>query len=185
MFFSPFRGRTRRAAPGLLGVVLAAATISGPATAQPHRLIPIPAPVLTSDPADTAPLPFTRVYQSTTSAYGEPLEVVVRSDAEWRRAWLGAHPNRAAGPPPAPAVDFSRDLVVIVTAGEQRTGGVTVGVESVRPRADGGVDVAYTVSRPGAGCMSTQQVTAPVDVVRLARLAGEVRFIRRERAAPC
>jgi len=130
-------------------------------------------------------LPFTRVYDSQLSAFAEPVEMVVRSADEWQRAWLGAHPNRAVATPAAPPVDFRAELVVLVSTGTQPSGGVSIRVDTVRARANGGADVLYTVSRPGAGCMSTQQITAPVDAVRLARRTGEVRFIRHDRTTPC
>lgn len=142
-------------------------------------------PVDTHQPPRAAALPFVRLYGSAQSALAEPVELVVRSDAEWARAWLGAHPNRAAALPAAPAVDFAADLVVLVSAGTQTTGGVAIVIDTVLARADGGTDVVYTVNRPGAGCMSTQQLTAPVDVVRIPRRAGAVRFVRHDRATPC
>lgn len=136
-------------------------------------------------PQPAAVVPFTRVYQDAQSAFGEPVELVVRSDAEWQRAWLAAHPNRAGGAPPTPAIDFAADQAIVVSAGTQPSGGGAVRVDSVRAGAAGGTEVVYTVSRPGAGCMSTQQITAPVEVVRFARRPGEVRFVRHDRATPC
>lgn len=149
---------------------------------MPDSLPPTP---IASTPPGASDVPFTRVYQSAASAFAEPVESVVRSSMDWRRAWISAHPNRAATLPDAPDVDFANDLVLLVSAGTQPTGGISVRIDTVRARADGGADVVYTVTRPGPGCMSIQQVTAPVDVVRIARRAGAIRFVRRTATSGC
>ena len=147
--------------------------------------MPDSSPFAPGSPQPAGGLPVSPVYRSMQSAFGESVELVVRSDSEWARVWLAAHPNRAAAPPPAPAIDFTTDLVLLVSPGMQPTGGVGVVIDTVVARADGGTDVMYTVSRPGAGCMATQQLTAPVDVVRVPRRSGVVRFVRHDRATPC
>jgi hypothetical protein len=125
-----------------------------------------------------------RVYRTLTSGFTGPAELVVRDDAAWREAW-----SRIVGPiappPERPAVDFGREAIVIVAAGERPSGGWSVAVDSVAPAAGGALVVSYTLTGPGAGCVTAQMITSPADVVRVPRLSGEVRFTSRTVRTPC
>lgn len=123
-----------------------------------------------------------RLYAAAHSAYEMAEETVVRDRAAWEAAWQQLHNGLAAEP--LPAVDFTRDMVLLVAAGQRSTGGTSVRVDSVTAGA-GGALVRYTVTEPGAGCMSTQVMTAPVEVVRVPRVAGAVRFERRVARSEC
>jgi len=68
-------------------------------------------------------------------------------------------------------VDWSREAVVIVDMGEQRTGGYSVAVRSVRVQAPNRVELHLEVQRPGPGVMVTQALTHPYAVARIP-LAG-------------
>lgn len=123
-----------------------------------------------------------RLYAAKQSVYAMAEETVVRDRAAWEAMWQQLHNGLAADP--LPAVDFTRDMVVLVAVGQRSTGGTSVRVDGVAAAAGGAV-VRYTVTEPGAGCMSTQVITAPVDVVRVPRAAGAVRFERRVTQSVC
>lgn len=142
----------------------------------------LPRPDRQSD--DTA-VAVTPLYDSRLSGFVEPVELVVRSPDEWRRAWIGAHPNRAATLPAPPDVDFATALVLVVAAGTQPTGGITVRIDTVRAHPDGSAVVHYTIARPASSCMSIQQVTAPVIAVQIPRPLGAIHFQRHDATTPC
>lgn len=123
-----------------------------------------------------------RLYAAQQSTYEMTEEVLVRDRVTWETTWQRLHNGVVADP--APAVDFARDMVVLVAAGQRPTGGTSVRVDGVGPEPGGAV-VRYTVTEPGAGCMSTQVMTAPVEVVRAPRVAGPVRFDRKTARAGC
>jgi hypothetical protein len=123
------------------------------------------------------------LFTTTTSQGGEPGLQVVRDRAAWERTWRQLHGGDAGGP--APAVDFTRDMVVVAAAGEKSSGGHAVRVEGTSAAADGALVVHVTETAPGEGCMSTMQITSPVDVVRVPRTAGPVRPNTRRVAEPC
>jgi hypothetical protein len=75
-------------------------------------------------------------------------------------------------------------MVILVALGSRNSGGYAAHVDAITRGADGAV-VHYTATRPGSGCMTTQSLTSPVDVVRTARVAGKIRFERREVVQPC
>jgi hypothetical protein len=123
------------------------------------------------------------LYASSTSQAGEPGLRVLRDAAAWEAAWRELQAGLAAGP--APAVDFARDMVVVVAAGERPSGGHNLRVEGTSTAADGALVVHVTTTEPGEGCMSAAVITSPVDVVRVPRTAGPVRAATRTVRQPC
>lgn len=94
-------------------------------------------------------------------------EVAV-DEAEWRSLWT-KHTANQEPPPPAPEVDFSAKFVVAVFMGQQRSGGHAIEVVDV-PLADGKFHVGYATVRPGKGCMTSQAITFPFDIVAVDRM---------------
>lgn len=111
-----------------------------------------------------------------------PTEQVIRDRAAFARAWAALHADAPAAP--LPSVDFARQMVLVVGLGERTTGGHAVRVDAVAAEGTGAV-VRYTTSAPGADCMTTQVITSPVEVVSVPRVAGEVRFERRQATTSC
>ena len=125
---------------------------------------------------------FTRILTQNASGFEEPAEMVIRDQAALEAAW-GRVFNQVQGNP-APVVDFGRETVILVALGSRRSGGHTVHVDAVKPAGDGAL-VRYTATSPGPGCMTTQSLTSPVDVVRAPRITGTVAFRRHDAAQPC
>jgi hypothetical protein len=61
--------------------------------------------------------PVTTLARGSNSGIDETLEAVVRSEDEWQTLW-----RSHGGADPAPAVDFSRELVAAVFLGRRRSG---------------------------------------------------------------
>jgi hypothetical protein len=125
---------------------------------------------------------FTRILTQHTSGYDESAELVIRDRGQLESAWKTLF-NGIPGNTP-PTVDFAKEMVVLVALGSRSSGGYAAHVDAITRGADGAV-VHYTATRPGSGCMTTQSLTSPVDVVRTARVAGKIRFERREVVQPC
>ena len=195
--------RPRRAGPRTVLAAAAALLASGaagraraepaamvaPATRQPLARPMAESPTSRHDSEQgAASVPFTRVYRSATSAYPEPVELALTADSSWRSAWALLWPNQPDGSRPAPpAVDFTRDAVVFVALGPRSSGGYDVRVDSVTRDAAGALLVRYTATSPGPGCLTTQQITSPVEVVRVPRPAAgaAVRVAARRVASRC
>lgn len=166
----------RRAAPRVAAVfalLAAPGLVAMRPAAQPRPTRPAVRPVATTD----------RLFSSAMSALEAPAERVIRTRPEWIEAWAGL-----GGPQPPtapPDVDFERDMVVLVALGERGSGGHAVRVEGVSGGSAGSVTVHVTRTAPGPMCMTTQAVTSPVDVVRVPRAAGVVRFATRDVQSPC
>lgn len=139
-----------------------------------------PAPTAsTSAPMATEPV---HLFTQQSSGYRAAAELAIRDGAAWTAAWRTLHDGDPADA--APSVDFGRDMVVLVSVGQLSTGGSSVHVDSV-VAGGGGAVVRYTVTQPGAGCMTTQALSAPVDVVRVPTVAGAVRFQRQTVREDC
>ena len=140
--------------------VAAPAPISEPAPeGAPTPVGDAAAPYVPYDAA--ASLPMRRIGQWSTSGVTTPAREVIRDDSAYTRFWAGL------GAGQRPSVDFSRDVVIAVAAGQRPTGGHGIAVTRVvRQGAGLAVEVVETV--PGPGCVPTQQITQPVDVVVVA-----------------
>ena len=123
-----------------------------------------------------------RVYASRTSEYAMTEERVVPDRELWSTVWTQLHNGLVE--PPRPTIDFETSSLVLIAVGQRNTAGTSVQVDSVTQLATGAV-IAYTVSEPGAGCLTAQVITSPVVVVRVPRIALPVRFVRRTVQQPC
>jgi hypothetical protein len=61
-------------------------------------------------------------------------------------------------------VDFTHDLVIAVASGQQRTGGFGIAVEQVSQKG-GDLTIRVVETSPGRNCLTTSELTQPVDVV--------------------
>ena len=111
----PPRARRGMQAPRLLAVILLAA-LPVPLDLLAVILLGAPAPAAAQVPSGV-PLPFVTIAAGTTSSIRTPSRLVVRNEAVWRTLWR-RHDDPAGGA--APAVDFTRDMVIGVFAGEIR-----------------------------------------------------------------
>jgi len=112
-----------------------------------------------------------------------PARIVVRSAAALADVWARLYAG-VPQPPPLPAVDFAREMVLVAALGARPSGGH--GVAIARAALDGGVlRVEVVETRPGAGCMTTQVITYPVAAARVALHDGAVEFVDRVETNDC
>jgi hypothetical protein len=122
-----------------------------------------------------APVPFTTISQSAQSGVEEARQVVVRTPEEWKALWKEHAPNQ-----PMPAVDFMESMVIGVFLGSRNTAGYRVTITGIE--RDGAIVlVTYRDERPGARDILAQVITFPHHLVRVERIAGEVKFARAAR----
>lgn len=116
---------------------------------------------------------FTTIDNGSYSGYetrGFRGEVAV-NEAEWRSLWA-KHTANQEPPPPAPEVDFASKFVAAVFMGQQHSGGHGIEIVDV-PLVDGKFHAGYATMRPGKGCMTSQAVTFPFDIVAVDRMDAE------------
>jgi hypothetical protein len=99
-----------------------------------------------------------RIGQWTRTGVGESRRLIIRDANAWAAFWS------ELGVGDRPAVDFTRDVVVAVAAGQRPTGGYEIAVDRVR-QVNGELTVEVVETTPGPNCTTTTSLTQPVDVV--------------------
>jgi hypothetical protein len=126
--------------------------------------------------------PFESVVSELHSGIAEKRREVVRDQESWGRLWSEIHRGQdSAGQPPA--VDFSREMLIVAALGTRPTGGFAVKVRGVATRGDR-LEVVVLESCPAQGAMVTAALTQPVEVVRVARLSQTPTF-KEQRETSC
>jgi hypothetical protein len=108
--------------------------------------------------ASTRTIEIRRLGQWTRTGIGESRRLVIR-DANalsqfWSELGVGERPN----------VDFTRDVVVAVAAGQRSSGGFEIAVDRITG-TNGELSVEVVERTPGPNCITTASLTQPVDVV--------------------
>jgi hypothetical protein len=137
--------------------------------------------------AAAEPLPVTRLktepYTFTySSGFERSARLVIRDSAAWRMAWDTVHIR--SSPMPLPAVDFSKEMIVVAALGLRNAGGYSIYVDSASESASG-IEVVIRSVSPGKTCGVTAALTQPVDIARLPRREGAVRFAERSEVSEC
>lgn len=127
-----------------------------------------------------ATVPFSTVAKGLDSGVRERTQAVARTQGEWVALW-DRHTRTRTAPPPPPAVDFSREMVVALFMGERPTGGYEIEVTQVE-RTAAGLTVHHRAKSPDPGDMLTQSLTSPFHLVKLARTDESVTFLAESRS---
>jgi len=91
-------------------------------------------------------------------------------------SWAGPGSERIRTvPPPPPEIDFSRNMLLVVTMGSAPNGGYAITVDGVFEHANQ-LEVVVRNTSPGRSCFTLQMVTSPVDIVELEKREGSVIF---------
>lgn len=104
------------------------------------------------------------------SGIDQPQQIVARTADEFQALWRRHAPGRSA-----PAVDFTKQMVVAVFLGSRPSGGYQAEITGIRTAGDVMV-VQWSERRPGPGQVAAQVMTSPSHLVTVPRHQGEVRF---------
>ena len=108
--------------------------------------------------------------QGGQSEVDAPRQVAVRDRDAWASLWRAHAPRR-----PAPAVDFSREMVVGVFIGTRPTAGFAVEIVGYRESGND-VIVLYRETAPSRDTITAQVIVSPYDLVVIPRRSGTVTF---------
>lgn len=128
-------------------------------------------------------VPLERVLSAAVSGLTEARRLVVRDAARWNALWPAIVGQQRPAPPPA-SVDFAASMLIVAAMGQRGTGGYEIHVERVTER-EGALEVIVKEISPGEGCWLTQAMTAPVEIVKLARHDGPVAFVEERERRDC
>jgi hypothetical protein len=85
-----------------------------------------------------------------------------------------------------PNIDFSKNYLVLVSTGIQRTGGTSVEITKAS-KGKSGVLINFTFRMTQPGCPVTDAITYPMDVVLIPKVAklGNPKFVVKNVSIPC
>lgn len=113
-------------------------------------------------------LPVASIYANSQCGSLNRLEAVWIADAEAWRRWYAQVMSLRMEPPPPPAVDFSREGVLLIAMGQQTTGGYGLSLIGRSATVQNGVlTVPVEWREPLPGYVQTQVMTNPCLLVKL------------------
>lgn len=133
--------------------------------------------VIITDP--DGDVPFQTLLLTQFSDIDRPATEIIDNSREWEDVWdeIGR-----GGPPPT--VDFSRDMVALVAAGERPNGCYSVEITSINLRS-GFLRINADVNAPGSNCVCPAVIVQPVHAVRLPRTSRSASFDVRQVTQSC
>lgn len=123
-----------------------------------------------------------RLFHSTSLGPPTPTRELIRDAARWRAAWSTELARYSALE--VPAVDFSRQMVVVAAMGSIPSTGYDVFVDSVRTTKSDLLVYVRLVS-PGGGCTVGAGETRPIDIVGVPQNAWPPRFVESSEVERC
>jgi protease stability complex PrcB-like protein len=142
---------------------------------------PAPAPI--GDPVPIVRLRAEPYSFEHYSGLDRPDRIVVRDQGSWEALWAriyrGFSPVR-----PVPAIDFSREMLVVAALGSRSSGGYGILIDGANESEGAGLAVTVRSISP-KNCLVTLAFTAPVDIARVPRREGSVTFIERSEVHTC
>lgn len=128
---------------------------------------------------DSGELTIRRIGQWSRTGVIEARRLVIRDATTWAEFWS----ELGLGDPPG--VDFSRDIVIAVAAGQRPSGGHGIAVKQIT-QTNGELTIEVIETRPGPNCIATTSLTQPVDVVVVSRVNFRAwSFVEQEEVRSC
>jgi hypothetical protein len=131
-------------------------------------MAPFPAPV--------------RLYYDNSGGIADSVRLVVKDAQEFDRVWRQAT-SRQASPPAPPAIDFTNEMVLVVGAGrmtpEDRVAVDSVGLSRSMNSAGSMVESLSVIVQTTLACQRFEIDAYPLEIVRLRRFDGDIRFVER------
>jgi hypothetical protein len=128
-----------------------------------------------------AAVPFRILAEGTDAEVEERKNFAAYDEDGLARLWAMAYGEDA---PPVPSIDFASEYVIGVFAGEKATGGHAIRVASVTDE-NSLRNVGIAIERPAQGCMTTQALTRPFQVIAVPFSERELARTDSEKEVPC
>jgi hypothetical protein len=119
------------------------------------------------------PLAFETVLQAQQSGISGARAVAIQDDSAWEALWSD-HAANVDPPPPVPAVDFTKKMVLGLFVGERPNLCYSVAIESVEKIGNQKVAVNYRETKSSGNCMPA--LAHPAHCVTVERLDLPVEF---------
>jgi len=114
------------------------------------------------------------VVKGSFSGIQEECRLVVTNQAGWDAVWK-RHTVKKTPKEPAPEVNFEKETVLAAAQGQQRTGGFSIEIAGVEQQGEKTI-VTVRERKPKPGGITIQALTAPIHIVAVPKISGEVEF---------
>ncbi len=128
-------------------------------------------------------LNFEKVFTGRYSGMLQRSRLVIRDADQWRLVWSEIEQNLQSSTS-LPTVDFGRFMVILAAMGMQSTGGYEIEIVEVY-REKEHIQLVVREISAGRGCLVTQELTSPVDIVMIARSDEPVAFLEHREIRDC
>ena len=128
---------------------------------------------LTANGAQTFPI--RSLKKGAFSGIREAKEEVVKSADAWEKLWK-QHSTAVGQSEKIPAVDFSKEMVVVATMGTKRTGGYSIEIVGAEAK-DKTLKISVKKSSPPPDAMTIQALTAPFHFVAVPKSNLKPEFV--------
>ena len=133
-------------------------------------------PAAETDASPSVPVEFLSVIKGYRSGVREPLQVLIRNQADWSELWRKHATDFNATPP---VVLFDQEIVAAIFLGAKPTGGYDVTIVRIEQKGEE-VTVYYQETVPPPGSIATQAFVQPFHIVRFSNrdIGAKVTFRR-------
>jgi len=125
------------------------------------------------------------VAKQAFSGFQERTNLVISNEKDWQQVWDKLN-LKVTPKPERPNIDFKKESLLLVTQGQQTTGGYAITVVSVE--ADTNKPNAFRAvveeTKPAAGAMRIMSLTAPFHLVLLPCPNAQVQVQYRDKGSP-
>ncbi|MBI3560992.1 MAG: protease complex subunit PrcB family protein [Gammaproteobacteria bacterium] len=118
---------------------------------------------------------FTVIDQGVRSGLTIPKHLVINTNQDWQELW-NVHQSFRRRTPPAPPIDFTKEMIIAVFAGERPTGGHSVKVQSLQITPSW-LLVNLHMDTPPQDTITTMQLTQPYVIIKTAKTPLRVEFV--------
>ena len=106
-----------------------------------------------------SPVSFQKIVSGTNSSVTKRVNYLITSPIQLKNLWLMIDAAETA-----PAIDFSKYVIVAVFAGQNPTTGYDIQISKIEDTATARI-VSLTLAKPDGNCITGQAVTAPYELV--------------------
>jgi len=126
---------------------------------------------------------FTVIKSGENSTYKKTQNIIITTQQEMDLAWgemFAAYSRK----PPIPMMDFETKQFLLVTMGEQASGGYSIKVKSIT-KTDNKTTVTIEDTKPGKACNTTSALIYPFQLIEIPKIAEKLNFIRVSKINEC
>lgn len=123
------------------------------------------------------------LYKNAKSQLPSGVRLAIMDTADWAAVWKRVVGNTSTAP--VPAVDFSREMLLVVGMGQAPCMGYQINVDTVFRDKDKRIYAVVRERHHGSRCGCLNEVVSPVDVVRVPRTVRPVTFLERRETNVC